>query len=89
MRLVCDRATCPYGDLRPGAVFGFDLGGQISPIWGGDMERASGDSARFSVCCLNRADVCDFRLLLGAERRCPATHALGLPVRFTISGRRI
>ncbi len=87
MGLVADLATCPYGDLRAGAVLRFDLVAQISPIWCGDMVFASGDCARFSLYCPKRADVCEFRLFFGAERQCPAIHALGLSARFIISGR--
>ena len=39
MGLVADRATGAYGDLRSGAVFGFDRGAGIAPILDGDLER--------------------------------------------------
>ncbi len=87
MGLVADLATCPYGDLRAGAVLRLDLVAQISPIWCGDMMFAPGDCAQFSVFCSKRVDVCEFRLFFGTERQCPVIHALGLSARFTISDR--
>jgi hypothetical protein len=54
-----------YGDLRPGVMFGFDRGAGIAPMLDGDIECLSGDFTRFSVCCVDGADIGAFGRAFG------------------------
>ena len=46
-------------------MFGFDRGAGIAPMLDGDIERLSGDFTRFSVCCVDGADIGAFGGVFG------------------------